>query len=116
VADPQRARLARYAAPAAFLVAATIAIVLVRSGLEGGGDQSNTPTRTSAVSTTRTRTTTTERTTTTKRPRRRFYRIQSGDTLATVASEFGTTVEQLLVLNPNVNPNALAIGQKIRVR
>ncbi len=42
--------------------------------------------------------------------------IQEGDTLADVAEAFDTTVEQLLVLNPDVDPVSLTIGQRIRVR
>jgi LysM repeat protein len=108
-----RARLARLAAPAAFLLAVTVALLLVRSGLEGGsgsGGDSTVPTLTSS-----TRSTSTTTVTTKKRPRRRFYTIQSGDTLATVAAMFGTTVEQLLALNPEIDPRALRVGQKIRV-
>ena len=39
-----------------------------------------------------------------------------GDTLETVAEEQGTTVERLLILNPDVDPVALTIGQRIRVK
>ena len=42
--------------------------------------------------------------------------IEAGDTLADVADQFDTTVEQLLVLNPDVDPVALTIGQRIRVK
>ena len=42
--------------------------------------------------------------------------IQAGDTLAVVAEQYDTTVEQLLVLNPDVDPVALTIGQRIRVK
>ena len=42
--------------------------------------------------------------------------IQAGDTLAVVADEYDTTVEQLLVLNPDVDPVALTVGQRIRVK
>ena len=45
-----------------------------------------------------------------------FYEIQSGDTLAAVAARYGTTVEQLLILNPDADPVALSIGQRIRVK
>ena len=34
---PRRAEVARFLAPAAFLLVVTIAVLLVRSGLEGGG-------------------------------------------------------------------------------
>ena len=45
-----------------------------------------------------------------------FYEIEPGDTLAVVADQFDTTVEQLLVLNPDIDPVALTIGQRIRVK
>jgi LysM repeat protein len=105
--------LARYAAPVAFLLAATIAVLLVRSALDGG--QAATPPAAT------TRAATTEETsgagtTTTDTAGAEFYRIQAGDTLAVVADEHDTSVEQLLVLNPDVDPVALRIGQRIRVK
>jgi LysM repeat protein len=108
-----RATLARYAAPVAFLLAATIAVLLVRAALDGG--EAATP---PAATTTAT---TTEKpggpgTTTTGTAGAEFYRIQPGDTLAVVADAHNTTVEQLLVLNPDVDPVALNIGQRIRVK
>ena len=45
-----------------------------------------------------------------------FYEIQSGDTLAVIADQYETTVEQLLVLNPDIDPVALTVGQRIRVK
>src|SRR5688572_17931758 len=108
-------RLARYAAPAAFLTAATVAILLVRSGLENGGGSTPTTTtvRTTAPETTESGTTAT---TSTGSAGAEFYEIQSGDTLAVIADEHDTTVEQLLVLNPDIDPVALTVGQRIRVK
>jgi LysM repeat protein len=104
---------ARFAAPAAFLVAATIAVLLVRSALS---DEQVTPQGPPATTTTQATTTTgTAPGTTSPTAGRRFYEIQSGDTLETIAAEHGTTVEQLLVLNPDLDPVALSIGQRIRV-
>jgi len=104
---------ARFAAPAAFLVAATIAVLLVRSALS---DEQGTP-QPSPTTTATTQATTTGTTpgTTTPAAERRFYEIQAGDTLETIATEQETTVEQLLVLNPDIDPVALSIGQRIRV-
>jgi LysM repeat protein len=110
--------LARYAAPAAFLLAATVAVLIVRSGLSTDDATSPPPATTTATTTTapqRPPPTTTGQTTTTT-PSVQFYVIEEGDTLADVAEEFDTTVEQLLVLNPDVDPVALTIGQRIRVR
>ena len=99
----------RYGAPAAFLLAATIAVLLVRSGL-----------RTDAAPVTTARTTTTTVSTTTSTPvpprRRRFYRLRAGETLSDVAITFDTTVERLLALNPGIEPTNLVVGQRIRVK
>jgi LysM repeat protein len=112
-------RIARYAAPAAFLVAVTVALLLVRSGLESGEEATTTrPAATTVAATTEAQpppTTTEAAPTTTAAGEQEFYEIQSGDTLAVVADRHGTTVEQLLVLNPDVDPVALTIGQRIRV-
>ena len=107
----QRSWLARVAAPLTFLVLATLGVVAVRAALE----EDNSATTTVTVTTT-SETTTTQRTTTTPNSRRgKFYRVQEGDTLESIASDHGTTVEALLELNPGIDPVALNIGQRIRV-
>jgi LysM repeat protein len=111
----RNARLARYAAPVAFLAAATVAILLVRSGLENG--DTTTPPATTTATTTSSATTEPSTTgTTTNGAGAEFYVIQAGDTLAVIADDHDTTVEQLLVLNPDVDPVALTVGQRIRVK
>ena len=57
-------------------------------------------------------TTTTAGTTTSKK---KIYRVNAGDTLESIAAKFDTTVDDLLALNPDVDPLALSPGQKIRV-
>jgi len=139
--DPRRRQeLRRYDAPAAFLAAVTIAVVLIKAGLSGSTDTQPTvgalptsssttsitsPTTTKLVlttpaatlSTTTTATTTSVTTTTgTTTPGAQYYVVQSGDTLGSVAQKYSTTVEQLLTLNPGVDPTALRIGQRIRVQ
>lgn len=114
-------RLARYAAPAAFLLAFTIAVLLVRSGLSNGTEPASVPVTTAAETTTTadTQPATTSETstgTTTDVAGAEFYEIEPGDTLADVADRYDTTVEELLVLNPDVDPVALTIGQRIRVK
>ena len=109
---------ARYAAPAAFLAAATIAVLLVRSALRddpSDGARVTTGAQTT-VATTSTVGTGTVRVTTAQPDPRRFYRIQSGDTLGDVAERFDTSVARLLELNPEIDPIALRVGQRIRVR
>ena len=108
-----RRELARFLAPAAFLLALTIAALLLRAGLRGGDSKATTP-LTRLVSE---RVTTAEARTTTKkkRPAKRFYTIRSGDTLDIVAAKFQTTTERLLALNPGIDPHALTVGQKVRI-
>ena len=105
-----RAEVKRYAAPVAFLAAVTIAVLLVRSGLE---TSSSTTTPTTVAATTNTAPTTTP---THRRRRPRYYRLRAGETISDVALRFDTTVEELLRLNPKIEPTQLTIGQRIRVR
>ena len=98
----------RYGAPLAFLAAATIAVLLVRSGL-----------RSDAASDSRAPTTTvlTQTAPASVPPRqRRFYRLRAGETLSDVAIRFDTTVAQLRVLNPGIQETNLRVGQRVRVK
>ncbi|HEY7206605.1 MAG TPA: LysM domain-containing protein [Gaiellaceae bacterium] len=111
-----RRELARIAAPAAFLLGLTVAVLLIRAGLGGGGSGPgvtvpSVPTTPSTVATTPA---TTQRHTTT--PAGRFYTVQSGDTFGSIAAQFGTSVQKLEQLNPGVSSNALTVGQRIRVQ
>jgi LysM repeat protein len=104
---PRRLWAARFVAPLAFFAAATILIVLIQSGLNGGSaDAPTTATPTSTLP---------PPTTTAKSTKKRFYRVKSGDTLESIAAKFDTTVADLLTLNPDVDPLALSPRQRIRV-
>ena len=128
--DPRRRQeLTRYGAPAAFLAAVTIAVILIKAGLNGG---SGSTTRVEALPTTSTATKPT--TTTTKlvltgpqantttaapettTPGAEYYVVQSGDTLDSIAQHYSTTVDELMTLNPGTDPTALHIGQRLRVK
>jgi LysM repeat protein len=120
--DPARRReLTRFGAPVAFLLAATIAVLLIKAGLNNSGSTESVAAPTTAPTTTRAATTTTKlvltgtATTSTTTPGAIYYEIQSGDTLGGIAAKYDTTVEQLLALNPDVDPAALQPGQRIRV-
>jgi LysM repeat protein len=104
----------RYVAPAAFLLAATIAIVLIRSGLHAGTP----PAQTSAVSTKPHKTVSTSTTAGTKTTAsgRRFWTVQAGDTFGVIATKTGVPVATIQQLNPNVKSTSLFIGQKLRLR
>lgn len=112
-------RLARYGAPVAFLLAVTVAVLLVRSALNGADSPVAAPATTvEAVSTPTTTATTTAGTTTpeTDTTAAEYYEIQRGDTLAAVASRYSTSVEALLTLNEDLDPVALQVGQRVRVK
>ena len=98
----------RYGAPIAFLLAVTIAVLLVRQGL-----RSDAPPVTTTVATTVPVTTAPNAT---PLRRRRFYKLRQGETLSDVAIRFDTTVEQLVVLNRGIQPTSLRVGQRIRVK
>jgi LysM repeat protein len=58
-------------------------------------------------------TTTTTTTTTVIQPR--YYTVQRGDSLFSIAQRFGTTIANLTALNSLTNPNAIKAGQTLRV-
>lgn len=91
-----RASLARVAAPVAFLVAITIAVLVVRAGL-----REDAPASPPAASESRTGAATVV--------------VRAGDTLERIASATDTTVDAILRLNPGIDPEALRVGQRVRV-
>ena len=48
-------------------------------------------------------------------PERKTYRVRPGDTLGLIAERTGVSVEELLELNPELDPNSLTVGQKIKL-
>jgi LysM repeat protein len=46
-------------------------------------------------------------------PSGRYWRVEAGNTLYGIAGELGTTVEELLNLNPGIDPDNLQVGQFI---
>jgi LysM repeat protein len=106
----------RYVAPAAFLLAATIAILLIRSGLQSGTSPTTT---TSAASTQPHKTVSSPTTTggtTTSAAGPRFWTVQAGDTFGVISTKSGVPVATIQQLNPNVKSTSLFIGQKLRLR
>jgi len=108
-----RARSGHWAslgAPAAFLLGVTIAVLLVRAGLNNGSTtlRETGPVAGHVVSAAGKG----------RRPpagRRQYSIVRAGDTFSTIAARSGITVAQLEQLNPGVRSTALFIGQRIRV-
>jgi LysM repeat protein len=106
-----RRQLTRYGVPAAFLAAVTIAVLLIKAGL-GGDNGSTVSTTGQALPPT---STATARATTKHAVTSQYYTIQSGDTLGAIALREHTTVDELLRLNPGIDPLSLHTGSRIRV-
>ena len=127
--DPRRReQLTRYGAPAAFLAAVTIAAILVKAGLNGSSSTTVAITSSSTARATTAATTTTKlvltappgstttMTTGTTTPGAEYYVVVSGDTLGSIAQKYNTTVDELTTLNLGIDPTALTVGQKIRIK
>ncbi len=121
--DQGRRSPARILAPLALVVFALVffAIVLgAGSGSGSGGGGSSGGAKTSGTSTEASRTGTTskqERTTTqAKGGGKATYTVKVGDTLGSIAESTGVPVETLLELNPDLDPQALVSGQKVKLR
>jgi LysM repeat protein len=113
--DGRRASSARLLAPLA-LVAFAFALVLVISGSDApddsDGDRGRASQRDRGTGTDTTATTTGEA----DGQVPRSYTVKTGDTLAAIAETVGVPVDRLLELNPDLDPQALVSGQKIRLR
>ncbi|HEX6788438.1 MAG TPA: LysM peptidoglycan-binding domain-containing protein [Gaiellaceae bacterium] len=112
-ARDSRRRAAHVAAPFLFLAAVTLAVLLIRAGLESGSSR---PKTTTSVQTQ----TAPARTSTTKhRPKPGaggFYIVQTGDSFSSISVKTGVSISDLERLNPGVSSNALHVGQKLRVK
>ena len=96
------------------LIACAVAIVALVLGSGVVGDDGG-----SETAGTRDLPAATERTTTSGKKQKRTpatYTIKANDTLTGIAEEHGTTVERLLELNPELDPQGLVAGQKIKLR
>ena len=110
-----RLSFARFLAPLA-LIAFTVAVLAIVMGSGVTGDDS-----TSESAGTRDLPAATDRTTTTSTEQKqkqipKTYTIKANDTLSGIAARWGTTVEQLQELNPELDPQGLVAGQKIKLR
>lgn len=104
---------ARLLAPLALIAFAVIVAAMVLGSGVVGDDESDDSGGTSSLPAA------TEPTTTTEQGAKRgpaTYTIKANDTLSGIAAEHGTTVDHLLELNPEIDPQGLVAGQKIKLR
>jgi LysM repeat protein len=102
---------ARFLAPLA-LVAVVIALfVVVSSGLKRDDASTGTPNQSSGQPVSSPTANGKKRK---KGPRR--YRVKAGDTPVSIAEKTGVPLDEIMRLNPNLDPQTLAPGQRIRLR
>jgi LysM repeat protein len=104
----------RYAAPAVFLLAATIAVLLIRSAIHHDR-RTTTSDAAPTIPKRKTAVLVKPATPVTSAPVAQYHTIESGDTFGALAARYGTTVDRLRLLNPDVDPAALRVGAKIRI-
>jgi nucleoid-associated protein YgaU len=97
---------ARFLAPLA-LVAFAIALFSILGGGGGGGEE---PATTQQPRATATATPTKE-----AKRKRKVYVVKPGDTPSGIAEKTGVSLEQLEEANPDLDPQLLAPGQRIRI-
>jgi LysM repeat protein len=112
-----RSTALRILAPAALIVfgiALAMIVSTANSPSDDGGTSSSAAEKQADLgSTTRSRRST--RTTSDRLPKR-YYVVQSGDTLGSISEKVGVSVEKLQELNPDLDQFSLVAGQKIKIR
>ena len=101
---------ARFLAPLTLTVV-IVAIILIVGSAGGGGGSSNSSGKTGS----QTQTTGKGKGKRANAPRK-TYTVKAGDTLAQIALNTGVTSDRLLILNPALDPNAIQVGQKVKLR
>ena len=97
---------ARFLAPLA-LVAFAFALFTILGGSEDSGEQPANTTQPAATATA-------TKTPASKR-KRKVYVVKPGDTPSGIAEKTGVSLEQLEKANPDLDPQLLAPGQRIRI-
>lgn len=108
--------LRRYAAPAGFLLAVTVAVVLIHSALKSSGTPHTTSPVTHPAKQVETTVGGAAKTRTGTESAQRFWTVQAGDTFGVISSKSGVPVATIEQLNPNVKSTSLFIGQKLRIK
>lgn len=97
---------ARLLAPLALVAAAVAVLVVVQASSSDSSGRSDAAPATQRTTPQRTRP---------SRARARVYVVRSGDTLTAVAERVGVPLEEIQRLNPDVDPQALQTGQRLKL-
>ena len=101
---------ARLLAPLALLLAVVAVLLVVQASTDSNGSNEDDKSRQA--------TTTTDETTATTPTRRTrpTYTVKLNDTLGLISEKTGVSVERIEELNPELDPQNLIVGQKIKLR
>jgi LysM repeat protein len=97
---------------ALIVVAVAVVVVIANSDVTGGDDDDGGEVTTTQASDTDTTTAPNRK----GRRLRRNYVVKPGDSFGSIAEKTGVSVAQLEQLNPDVDPQALVVGQRIKLR
>jgi LysM repeat protein len=108
MANRRRRSAARLLAPLALVLAAVAILVVIQASTGSGDDSSGETTNTTATQQ--------EPTQTTKQRVRPSYTVKLNDTLEGISEKTGVSVARIEALNPELDPQNLIVGQKIKLR
>jgi LysM repeat protein len=112
MADPPSRSNLRLLAPASLGVVTLLFIILVIAGSGGGGDESGPAPASDTTPTTKT----TAKKQAAKKPQPATYTVKAGDNLGSIAEKTKVPVAKLQELNPDLDPQAMVTGQKIKLK
>jgi LysM repeat protein len=98
----------RLLAPIALIAAAVVVVVVVAGSLDGSNDDGDRDRPAREQETTADESS--------EESEEKFYVVQPGDSFSTIAEEQGVPEERLQQLNPDLDPQALAPGQRVKLR
>jgi LysM repeat protein len=104
---------ARFLAPLALVAVAVALLMVVNSSKTDSGDSAS-PGQTTGNQPAATPTGDDNAKPERKGPRR--YRVKEGDTPTSIADKTGVPLEEILRLNPDLDPQTLSPGQRIKLR
>lgn len=107
-----RTPVPRIAAPVVFLIAV---IVLIGLLVSSGGQKKTSTTKPSGGKKTATAKPTATTTSTGTTTVAKTYIVKAGDTISGIAVKFHTTQTAIQALNPNIDPNTLSVGEKLKL-
>lgn len=108
MANRRRRSAARLIAPVALVLSAVAVLMVIQASTGSGDDPGKEPAETTATQQ--------EPTQTTKQRVRPSYTVKLNDTLERISEKTGVSVAQLETLNPDLDPQNLIVGQKIKLR